>query len=101
MQFTTTRQSEIIASIEAISAAVRDTETQDSLLAQLATVTAERDAALAQNAVLIAERDTALAEKASLQARLDSIVADVQALSAADAQEDERRAAILAKAQGV
>lgn len=100
MQFTTSRQAEIISGIAALSALVSETETHEDLLAQISALTAERDAALAQNAVLTAERDAALAQVAELQGRLSSIVADIQALSAADAQEDAARAAILAKAQG-
>ena len=101
MDFTAARQAEILSAISNVSALVSDSTPHDSLLEQLATVTAERDTALQQVATLTAERDAALAEKAALQSRLDSIVADIQALSAADAQEDAAREAILAKAQGV
>ena len=100
MQFTTARQLEIIAAIQALSAAVTETETHDDLVAQLAAVTAERDAALAQLAAMTSERDAALAQVVDLQQRLSSIAAEVQVLTAADAQEDAARASILAKAQG-
>lgn len=86
MEFTAQRQAEILSAIDAVSALVTDTTTQDTLLAQIAQLTAERDSAVAQ--------------VAALQARLDGIAADVAALNAADAQEDAARAAILAKAQG-
>lgn len=86
MEFTAQRQSEILSAIDAVAALVTETTTQDTLTAQIAQLTAERDAALAQ--------------AAELQTRLTGIVADIQALNAADAQEDAARAAILAKAQG-
>jgi len=100
MEFTAARQAEILSAISAVATMVTESAPHDDLLAQLAGVTAERDSALQQVATLTAERDAALSEKAALQSRLDAIVADIQALSAADAQEDAARAAILAKAQG-
>lgn len=86
MEFTAQRQSEILSAIDAVAALVTETTTQDTLTAQILQLTAERDAALAQ--------------AAELQTRLTGIVADIQALNAADAQEDAARSAILAKAQG-
>lgn len=100
MQFDQAQRSAILAQIATISALVSETQTQEDLIAQISTLTAERDAALSELATVKAERDAAIAEKAALQTRLDGIIADIQALNAADAQEDAARAAILAKAQG-
>jgi kynurenine formamidase len=86
MQFDAARQAEILAAISGVAALVTDSTPVDDLLAQLSAATAERDAAVAG--------------ATALQARLDAVVAGVQALNAADALEDEKRAAILAAAQG-
>ena len=86
MQFDAARQAQILASLDAVAALVTESTPVDDLLAQVAAANAERDAALAQ--------------AAALQARLDTVVAGVQALNAADALEDEKRAAILTAAQG-
>lgn len=114
MQFTTGRQAEILAGLDAVAALITDTTTHEDLLAQIATLTGERDFALSRVASVVIERDNALSQLATatserdaaiaardaLQVRLDSIVQDVQALTAADAHEDAARAEILRKAQG-
>lgn len=86
MQFDQAQKDSILAAISLLASAVTATDTVETLLAQISTLTTERD--------------TAVAAQAALQTKLDAIAAKLGEVDVADAAEDARRAEIHAIING-